>query len=425
LNLKRWLSTPTNPAIDSRNFLNVQIDAIGIGLANSAAPFLPVFLTRLGASNFQVGLLTSMPAFTGFLLAIAIGNFLQSRRNIVPWFSTARLLVVASFTLTGLVTLVVPEKYAVIAVLAIWALATLPQTIVSIAFAVVMNAVAGPSGRLELMTHRWSIMGFTSATTVILVGLLLDRIDFPLNYQLVFIGLSIGGLISFYYSSHIHIPDSDVPPRRIGVPLSQRIREYTALILSERPFVSFASKRLVYMMGVTLATPLFPLYLVREVQASDAWIGAIATAQTAILIVGYFVWMNQSRQHGSRRVLRLAALGLSFYPALVALTHDVRLIVVYAGIAGIFQAGLDLVFFDELMKTVPIKYSATFVSVFQSLNFFSSIIAPLIGTTLADTIGLSGALLCSFALRFLGFCLFAFGKPVSMPAEQIVQKQEA
>jgi MFS family permease len=179
------------------------------------------------------------------------------------------------------------------------------------------------------------------------------------------------------------------------------------------------------MMGVTLGTPLFPLYLVRDVQASDAWIGVISTAQTAILIVGYFFWTNQSRQHGSRRVLLLASLGLSFYPALVSLTHEVGLIVVYAGLAGIFQAGLDLVFFDELMKTVPIKHSATFVSVFQSMNFFSSIVAPIVGTTLADTIGLSGALMCSFGLRFLGFCLFAFGKPALAPVEPFVEEQKA
>jgi hypothetical protein len=216
LNLKRWLSTPSNPSIDSRNFLNVQIDGIGIGLANAAAPFLPVFLTRLGASNFQVGLLTSMPAFTGFLLAIAIGNFLQSRRNIIPWFSAARLLVVASYTLTGLITLIVPENYAILAILAICAVATIPQTVVAIAFSVVMNAVAGPSGRFELMAHRWSILGFTTATTVIIVGQVLDWIEFPLNYQVVFMGLSIGGLISYYYSSHIKIPDSEIVPRRLS-----------------------------------------------------------------------------------------------------------------------------------------------------------------------------------------------------------------
>ncbi|HEX9027762.1 MAG TPA: hypothetical protein VF823_01225, partial [Anaerolineales bacterium] len=58
-----WSAAP--PEVSSaqrKNFINVQIDGIGVGLANAANPFLPVFLTYLGASNFQVGLLTAMPA---------------------------------------------------------------------------------------------------------------------------------------------------------------------------------------------------------------------------------------------------------------------------------------------------------------------------------------------------------------------------
>ena len=82
------------------------------------------------------------------------------------------------------------------------------------------------------------------------------------------------------------------------------------------------------------------------------------------------------------------------------------LIILYAGIAGLFQAGLDLVFFDELMKTVPVEYSATFVALAQSMQYFSMILAPLIGTWLADYIGLGGALWLSAGLRLLGFILF-------------------
>ena len=81
--------------IQKRNFRYVQIDGVGVSIANVAAPFLPVLLTRLGASNFQVGLLTSMPGVTGLILAIIVGRFLQSRREIVPWYSLARLLVIA------------------------------------------------------------------------------------------------------------------------------------------------------------------------------------------------------------------------------------------------------------------------------------------------------------------------------------------
>ena len=143
-----WSTAPAGvTVIQKQNFRNVQIDAIGIGLASAAAPFLPVFLARLGATNFQVGLLTAMPAITGFLLAIFIGRFLQNRRNIIPWFSGARFLTVLSYALTGLVAFIVPREYIVPAVLLIWAVATIPQTIVNISFTVVTNAVAGPERR--------------------------------------------------------------------------------------------------------------------------------------------------------------------------------------------------------------------------------------------------------------------------------------
>jgi MFS family permease len=84
----------------------------------------------------------------------------------------------------------------------------------------------------------------------------------------------------------------------------------------------------------------------------------------------------------------------------------VEWIILYAGIAGLFQGGLDLVFFDELMKTVPAEYSATFVSISQSMQYMSMIAAPLLGTWLSGHIGLGGALWLSAGLRLFGFFLF-------------------
>ena len=406
-----WSAAPPGATPTQRdNFIKVQIDGVGIGLASAAAPFLPVFLTRLGATNFQVGLLTAMPAFTGLLLAIAVGNFLQSRRQVVPWYSLMRLLVVASYALTGIVPFIVPREQAVPAVLFIWAAATLPQTFVNVAFSVVMNAVAGPQGRYDLMSRRWTILGLTSSITVALVGLALDRINFPLNYQVVFMGLSLGGLLSYTFSSRIDLPDAVPPVRQPGLSLQARFKGYVNLIWREKAFVSFVAKRFVYLSAAAIAAPLFPLYFVRVLQASDAWIGAISTAQTAIVLIGYPFWSQQWRRRGARFVLLWTTLGLAIYPTLTAFTHRVELIVVYAALAGLFQAGLDLVFFDELMKTVPPEYSATFVSLAQSLQYVSTVASPLAGTFLADHIGIGGGLLVSAALRLIGFALFARSK---------------
>ena len=412
----RWFSTPQSTTqIDRGNFVNVQIDAIGVGLASAAAPFLPVYLTRLGASTFEVGLLISMPALTGLLLSIPLGQYLQRQKNIIPMFSLARLLVILSYALTGILSFFLAGHAAVVGILGIWALATIPQTLLAISFTVVMSMVAGPVGRYELMTRRWSILGLTTTITVLILGQVLDEIIFPLNYQLMFIFVSLGGLISYYFSSHIRLPDSIIQPS-ITRNLRERVSKYSHLIWSEKPFVSFVSKRFVFLFGTALAAPLFPVYFVRTLNAPDSWIAIINIAQTAILILGYFLWTRVSRRRGPRLVLLITTFGISLYPLLTAFTKTYYPIPIYAGMAGIFQAGLNLVFFDELMKRVPVSLSATFVSAAQGLQYMSSIIAPLLGTLLADKLGFPIAFVISACISLSGYALFLTEKKSSRAA---------
>ncbi|PWH15853.1 MAG: MFS transporter [Anaerolineae bacterium] len=392
--------------VRKRNFRNVQIDAIGVALSTAAAPFLPVFLTRMGATNLQVGLLTAMPGVTGLVLALVIGRFLQTRRNIVPWFSGSRLMVLSSYALTGLASIFLPREFLVNSVLGIWALATIPQTSLAVCFSVVMNAVAGPEGRYALLSRRWTIFGLTNTIVTFLATQMLDRVPFPLNYEILFIALSVGGLISYYFSSRITLPDQTPPLLAKSQSLTGTIQNYLRLLRQNPAFVSFSLKRFVYLSAISLAAPIFPLFFVRQVHATDAEIGTINMAASAVTMVGYSAWTWISRRRGGRFVLLSTTFGLMLYPLASALTPQVGWIIVYAGVAGFFQAGIDLVFFDELMKTVPPEYSATFVSLAQSLQYLSAMLAPLAGTWLADHIGLSTALLLSAGLRFLGFLLF-------------------
>ncbi|MFA5836749.1 MAG: MFS transporter [Bellilinea sp.] len=419
MRLPRFLPEPVGlTEAQGKNFHNVQIDSVGVGLANAAAPFLPVFLTRLGASSFEVGLLTAMPALTGLLLAIPIGQFLQNQRKIVPWFSVARLGVVAAYAATGLLAFLMRDRPLVLGILAIWALATIPQTMLSISFSVVMNAVAGPNHRFDLMTRRWSLMGFTTAITVFMIGQILDRLNFPINYQIVFISMSVGGLISFYYSSRIYLDDIQThrEGKRLGI--KAQFKEYMQLVSKEQPFQAFVIKRFVFLTGQAMLIPILPLYLVRVVEASDSWIAAISMSQTAIVIIGYLIWVRSSRRRGTRPILIWNTLGSALFPMAVALTRDVGMITVLAGINGIFQAGLNLVFFDELMKTVPAEYSSTFVALAQGLQFFSSVLSPLVATAIGDAFGFWVALVISGGVQFAGFAMFALNWPaVKLPVK--------
>src|SRR5512134_912466 len=224
--------------IQKRNFRYVQIDAVGVSISNVAAPFLPVFLTRLDATNFQVGLLSSMPGVTGLLLAILVGRFLQTRRNIVPWYSLSRLMVIMCYALTGILTLLVSEKFVIIATLAIWAFATLPQTALAVAFSVVMNAVAGPEGRYPLLSRRWAIFGLTGVIGTFVVTRLIDLIAFPFNYAIMFMVLSLGGFFSFYFSRKIQLPVQAAPPLPSGLSPRKNFSNYARLLRENPAFLS-------------------------------------------------------------------------------------------------------------------------------------------------------------------------------------------
>jgi predicted MFS family arabinose efflux permease len=405
--MPRWSSAPeyANPA-RRHNYAAVQRESAAMGIVNAAGIFFPVFLVRIGGTNLEIGLLTAIPALTGFLLAIPIGTFLQSRRNIVPWYSASRGLGQLVYAATAIAVAVVPREALVPVILALWALVTIPTTIGSVAFNVVMDGAAGPRGRYDLLSRRWSIMGLTTAITVAITGQVLDQIGFALNYQIVFFVFSAAGLLASWYSLQIRVPDH--PPREHvpGASWRDRLHSYVATIRAEPAFLWFVARQWVLTFGLRVAAPLIPLWYIREAHAPDAWIGLIGTAQSLALLVGYYSWRRLSRRYSTRLLLAVVTVGVALYPGLLVLSRDLVIITVITAYGALIGAGFDLVLFDELMKTIPPKHAVTFSAVQTSLANLAAIVAPLAGGSLADQIGIAPGLIVAAAITLAGALLF-------------------
>lgn len=405
LGLIRNITAPPT-SLYERNARNVMIDGLGVGLVTGVATFLSVFLIRLGASNLQVGLLTAMPAITGALLAIPIGDFIQRRKNLTLWYARSRLWVLSSYALTGLVPFVTGTR-TTIAIIVIWALATLPQTMVNVTFTLVMSAVAGPTKRLALMSRRWSTLGVVNALSVALVGWTLDLMAFPINYQVVFIASFIGGLISYYFSTSIVLPEGSHVPSTTNRPWYAAFTEMRPLLSAQPRFARFVASQLVYRCGMAMAIPLLPLYWVRVAQASDASIGLISTVNSGVLMIAYTVWSILARRYGERPILLICGAGLALYPLLVATSTSIWQLMLLAGLGGTFLAGADLVLFDLLMATVRSEMRGPSVGLYHTTTYIATFAGPLLATAAADRIGIIPMLLVAAALRAAGTGMFA------------------
>jgi MFS family permease len=383
-------------------------DSVAMGVVNAASPFLPVLVARLGGTALTISLLTSIPAVAGFTLAIPIGQFLQRRGNAVKWYSTARLISNMSYALIGLTVALAPQEIVIPLIVAIWAIAAIPSTMGAVLFPIVMDGAAGPHGRLELMSRRWSWMGLTMAITVSLIGLFLERVAFPLNYAIAFVSFSVGGVASYLFSRQFRIPRVDPPPRAVAHPsLRERIRSGYALVRSQPSFLQYSVRQLVYVSGTRMALPLVPLYFVTVVKLPDAWIGIIATGQSLALLTGYQFWKRESRRRGTRILLLIVLLITALYPAALSLTDRMIVVALLATSAAFFSAGVDLILFDELMSRVPRQYGVTFASIDTTLVNMATIVMPLVGAAISGLFGIEIALRVSTLLSLFGVVLFA------------------
>ena len=421
----RFLEAPAGSSADERhNFRVAYRESALIGFIAAGGTFLPVFLARLGASNLQVSLVTALPCVTGVLLAIPLGGLIQSRRNIIPWYSRGRLGQQLGYVVIAVAAFLLPVALVIPGVLAVWAAATVFSTVTSVSFAVVMDATAGRRGRYELMSRRWSILGLMNALSLVLVGQALGWLPFPTNFQVIFLALGLLAFVAYRYSTAIRVPDHPPTARSAGAPRFASTRDVVARVRAHPAFLTFAARHFLYALGASIAVPLIPLFYVRVIGAPDSWIGIIGTTQALMLLVGYALWRRASRLRGSRFVLTWSTIGAAAAPVALSLTRDVAVAAAIAGVGAVFTAGVNLAIFDRMMSIVPKGYGVTFTSVDTSVVYLAGIVGPLVAALLADTIGLGAALVIASLASLAGALLFAadrFGRATALAADTVIE----
>ena len=397
---------PGPTVVEATNRTLNRNDSFAVGVVNAAAPFLPVLLLRLGASGVAIGLITALPAVAGALLALPVGRWLQGRHDIVPAYSGSRLIAHTIYAPMALAVLLVPHDWAVAALLVIWAVAMVPNTIGQVAFPIVMDGAAGSRGRYELLGRRWAIIGLVTALTMAAGGQLLRVLSFPMNYELFLLVCASGGIGSFYFARRYVIPPQHPADPTSPVSPRVRLRDVGALVRSERPFAAFEVRALVYSAGIGLAAPLLPLFYVKEVNAPDAVIGLIGAGQSLGALAGYVTWRLVSRRNGRTAVLVPALLLSALAPAAFFAIHDQAIVVAVSVGTGFASAGAGLALFDELMRRVPMRLGVTFASIDQTIQNSALIVAPIIGGSLSVAIGIRPALVVASVVSLAGFGLF-------------------
>jgi len=367
-------------------------------LAGSTIAFLSVYAARLGATSLQIGLLTAGPAMTNLIISLPAGRWLERRQLIGVTFLSSVWQRVGYLALIILPWLL-PANGQVWALQLTVLLISVPGTLLAIAFNAMFAELVPSEWRGQVVGRRNALLAFSIIFTSLLCGWLLDRIAFPLNYQVVFALGVLGAALSSYHLSRLR-PALTLPPlaRRAG----GRGKPMLRLDLLRGSFGPLLAVYLLFYTFQNIPIPLFPLAWVRELHLSD---GAISLGNAlfylAMLLASTRVGQLSARW-GHRRMLVLGALFYGSYPLFTGLAQDAKLFWVASLTGGVAWALANAGLLNRLMERVPPDDLPAHMALHNLALNLGLLGGSLIGPALGDGLGLRQALLLSAGLRLLG-----------------------
>jgi len=354
--------------------------------------FFPVIARKIGASSFQIALLTSAP-FLGSLFSLYWSR-LSTRTGKMKFFILVKILARATIFLMFFAI----KPWIFIAVVFLNALL---EQAGSPAYTGIMKEIYPDSFRGRVMGYVAGQQGISAIIACYLTGFLLDR----MSYRILFPVAAIIGIFSLAYFGKIKTKNENKieNPKKQGViPLEAR-----DVFRKDRSFFHYSLVFFVYGFGGLLAMPLYPLFLVDVLHVSNTLMGKLASISSFFWMLSYFFWGRYIDEKGEIKSFIIAFLLASLIPLFYAISFNLWFIVLASVISG-FNIGSELVRINYIAKIAKHEDVQTYQAIDFSLMGIRGITAPFLGVALMNLFGIRVALLISFVVSLVAFVLMSW-----------------
>ncbi len=395
--------------IEGRNVRNLYTETTWFGALNGlASTFVSVFALRLGASTAQVGWLTALPALVNVVWLIPAARIIERQRRRLPIILFTGFLQRAGYLALALMPFFVVTG-RVEALIVINTLITLPTSVINTSITSLIPDLTSPERRGQVVSVRWLLLSLTATVAALGGGRFLDLVPVPLNYQILLGAGAALSLVSLYYLRRIEVPGA-VLSRRTVQPRRryswQRLRQSLANVTAHRKFMRFTATSFVFYWGLYLPAALWSVMRVRELAASDTWIGVIALVVNASTIGGYFYWGKVRARRGDRWLLIVTAFGVTAYTLSTAAVPSIAWMIPTSILGGLTWSGCNLALFNVMLGVCPSNHRPTYVAIYTALMNVTAFAAPLLGTALSDWAGIRVTFVVASGVRLAGALLF-------------------
>ncbi|GAB4573269.1 MAG: MFS transporter [Anaerolineae bacterium] len=396
---------------ENHNFRHLVADIGWYGLALPAvSSFLSIYAINLGADAIALGLLSSLPAIA-MLLGTFFTEWWSNRYTDIMRAQLGPAFVMRLRVLLLAVVPLLPVPWRVPALIAIMTVPGVAMSVASVVFMVIMQTAVTRRRFTALVSRRQLAMNLSIAGSTLLLGVWLEKVAFPLNYQIMFVVLFTAMLISLWHVLQVRpLPEDALTtaPEAIHAPSPP----------SARPWRVPVFRRIALLIGGVFTAyfsilSIIPLRLVNDLGASEGFIaiysfleliGAASMAYFAPRLVERF-------GHRNLVTVTMAITGLS--AIILAIAPDRMLVLPAALINGAAWTATDITQFSFYSQAVPEARKTAFSNAYYQAISVAIFIGPLIGSLLVTGgIALPTVLLIGAGLRITsGWLMHTYRAP--------------
>lgn len=381
------------------NFLCDGINASLIGIyIGIVGPFTLPLAIRLGATGFQVGLITAAPFIANLLAPLWASLSSHSSRK-VRWVVIPHVIWRASMGLIGLL-----KNPA--AITAVFVGSNVAVAAANPAYgALVQKVFPGPI-RGRLMGYVRIGLAAVMLPTTLVAGRLLDQFGPALLYLLA--GLS--GLLGIAIFSFIKEGSGGGPAG--ATPQAPKVGpiEGLRLAFADPLFRRFLIAAVIFHGGVLVAQPLYSQFQVKQMGLNNAEISYLAVAWNVAWLGAFAFWGRVIDRKGPRLVVIGAAAFYLGLPLAYGLGGGIFAIAVLGAMCqGIADAAMDLGGWNMILSANPERVGA-YTSAAMLATGIRGAIGPLTGSFLLSAVGFQWTFLTAAIMVAGGLAIFLTGR---------------
>ncbi|WP_392454868.1 MFS transporter [Chryseomicrobium aureum] len=375
---------------------NGMASTMAVNITNT---FFPLFMiTILGASNYQVGLLSSLPPLIALLMTIPAAILLNKssthKRIVGTAIITARL-----FFLAIVFVVYLPLEWQAWAFLVIIGMMHVPTALATIGWQTLISGLVDEHRRAQFFSDRNRMVTVVGLFTTLFVGIVLrDATESVMSYQILFaVALCFGLLEGFLVFRH---KENDP----VVTDTKPKLMDWS--IFKDQGYRWFLVAALFFNFTWQMAWGLFNIYHVRIAEATIFWFSMFSAGNMLMQFFTYPLWKKWSEKYSNTLVFIVLAIGMASAPFFTVLTTNFFLLFLVQTTSGFFLSGVILVLFNMLLEHSPADKRTYCITTYNVLLSLMAFIAPQIGILFLELFGIVEAMHINAFLRLSSSLVF-------------------